>query len=88
MGKVNALLKVNVHDVETDFDELIEAIQSTIPSTATVNDTDTEEVAFGLKALMVLVEIPDEEGGTEKLESAIGSIDAVKSITVENVDRV
>lgn len=88
MGKVNALLKVNVDDVDTDFDELAEEIESELPNSANLNDTDTEEVAFGLKALLVLVEIPDVEGGTEEVESLISDIDTVKSVTVENVDRV
>lgn len=88
MGKVNALLKVNVDDVDTDFDELTDSIREALPNSVSINDTDTEEVAFGLKALILLVEIPDAEGGTEKVEDIIESVDTVKSVTVENVDRV
>lgn len=88
MGKVNALTKVNVQDVETDFDELESQIQQELPHTAEILDTDLEEVAFGLKALLVLISIPDSEGGTEKIESVINTIDPVKSVSIENVDRV
>ena len=49
---------------------------------------DREDVAFGLIALFPTVIIPDEGGGTDTVEDALGSVDGVESVAVDEVGRI
>ncbi len=47
-----------------------------------------EPVAFGLKALMVIVQVGDIKGGTEKVEEEFTKVEGVKSVSVEELGRM
>ena len=88
MGKVAAQLKVMPEDTDIDLEELEESLVAALPEGAELNGSDTEDVAFGLVALIVAVVVPDDEGGTDAVEEAFADVDGVESISVENVGRV
>lgn len=87
MGNVIANLSVMPESPDYELDDLEEEITEELAEGATVEDTDTEDVAFGLQALILLVSLPDAEGGTDAIEDAIGELDAVESVRTESVTR-
>ena len=87
MGDVQAKLKVMPESAEVDLEALGEDIEDELPDAAEVLKTDTEDVAFGLQALIIYVSVPDSEGGTDPAEEAIDDLDDVESVRVEEVTR-
>lgn len=84
MGEVAIVLKVMPDDTETDLDAVADAIRGAID----VEDLDEEEVAFGLTALKVSTIVDDAEGGTDAVENAVRDIDGVRSVEVEDMQRL
>lgn len=83
MSQVTTLLSVMPENNTVDTDELLEDIKSEVE----VKDSETEAVAFGLEALKILVDVPDEEGGTDEVEEVVSEIEGVNTVEVESVTR-
>ncbi|MFP3143899.1 MAG: elongation factor 1-beta [Caldisphaera sp.] len=89
MAKVAVLLKVMPNSLEIKLDNLKNDIQKSLPSGYQIIDSKEEPVAFGLKALILLVSMPENtEGGTEDLESLIRGVEGVEDVEVETVSRL
>ncbi|XGI84106.1 elongation factor 1-beta [Halorutilales archaeon Cl-col2-1] len=88
MAKVAAQIKVMPTGPDIDLDGLRERLEGTLPENAKISNVDTEDVAFGLTALIVTVVVPDEAGGTEAVEEAFADVDDVESVSVEDVGRL
>ncbi|MFW5912604.1 MAG: elongation factor 1-beta [Candidatus Hadarchaeota archaeon] len=78
MGDVAVTLKVMPEDKEIDLNEIGGEIESLYDP----REIDEEEVAFGLKALKVLVVVPEDAGGSDELQESIQEIEGVKSVQV------
>ncbi|MEM5872421.1 MAG: elongation factor 1-beta [Candidatus Aenigmatarchaeota archaeon] len=79
MGNVAITLKILPESPEIDLERLKQDISKKIK----VQDVKVEPIAFGLKALKILVIAPDE--GSDKIESEIKSIKGVSEVEVESV---
>ncbi|WP_336038043.1 elongation factor 1-beta [Halobacterium yunchengense] len=88
MGKVAAVLKVMPESPDVDLDALEERLSESLPEGAKINGVETEEVAFGLTALLTTVIVPDDAGGTEAVEDAFAGVEDVESVSVEEVGRI
>ncbi len=89
MARVAVILKVLPNDVSLDLGELLERIKKALPSEYEVMGSGEEPIAFGLKALKMVIAIPEEtEGGTEKLEEILRGVDGVEEVEVEAVHRL
>lgn len=88
MSKVAAEVKVMPNSPEVDLDVLQERLEGALPEEAKIARVDRDDVAFGLTALIVNVIVPDDSGGTEKVEEAFSEVEDVESVSVENVGRV
>ena len=88
MGKVAAMMKVMPEGPEEDIDALQDRLENALPEGAKISRVDREDVAFGLVALFPTVVIPDEAGGTDAVEDAFGSVEAVESVDVDEVGRI
>lgn len=84
MGEVAVVLKVMPEDTETDLETMEKEIRDAID----VEDMQEEEVAFGLKALKVSTIVGDQEGGTDAVENAVSGIEGVRSVEVEDMQRL
>ncbi|MDY6769269.1 MAG: elongation factor 1-beta [Candidatus Nanohaloarchaea archaeon] len=84
MGEVAVVLKVMPDGTDTDLDR----IEGEVREALDVEDLQEEEVAFGLKALKVSTIVGDEEGGTDAVENAVSGIDGVRSVEVEDMQRL
>lgn len=87
MGEVAAKIKIMPSSMDVDLDKLKEDITKVIPQGAKLHGFAEEPIAFGLKALIVVVLVGDIEGGTEKVEEAIGKVEGVESVSVVELGR-
>jgi elongation factor 1-beta len=89
-GQVIAVVKVFPEGDEVSLDDILNQINQKLPKDKySIVKTDTEPIAFGLKALVLFVQMPEElEGGTDELESLINEISGVSHAEVESVSRL
>ncbi|QLC50473.1 elongation factor 1-beta [Methanolobus zinderi] len=87
MGEVAATIKVMPVDVDTDLTALKGRLIEALPEGATFGTSKEEPIAFGLKALMMVILVGDLEGGTEKVEEAFAAVEGVESVMVTEVGR-
>ena len=88
MGDVAAKIRIMPTDMDVDLNELKEALTKVVPKGARLHGFSEEPVAFGLKALMVVVKVGDLEGGTEQVEEAFGKVKGVENVSVEELGRM
>lgn len=85
MGKVAVTLKVMLSSPEVSAEEIAKKISNMKIEDMEIKETNIEDVAFGLKAVKVLIVIPDEKGEVlNKVESEIRNVDGVSEVEVEN----
>ena len=88
MARVVMTLRVMPDDVEVDLDDLLERIKTAIPEGTDLGATETQPVAFGLKALRMNLSRNESMGGTDDIEAAINAVDGVSQVEVERVSRM
>ena len=88
MGEVAAKIRVMPSGMEVDLNKLKDALTKVVPAGARIHGFSEEPVAFGLKALMVVVKVGDIEGGTEKVEEEFSKVQGVESVSVEELGRM
>ena len=89
MARVAVVLKVFPSSVEIQPNQLLEKIRRVLPEGYKIEASGEEPIAFGLKALKLVVSMPEEtEGGTEQLEEIIRGIEEVNEVEVETVHRI
>jgi elongation factor 1-beta len=89
MARVAVVLKVYPSSVEIQPSQLLEKIKSILPGDYKIEASGEEPIAFGLKALKLVVSMPEEtEGGTARLEEMIRDLEEVNEIEVEAVHRM
>ncbi|PTD93445.1 elongation factor 1-beta [archaeon SCG-AAA382B04] len=87
MGKVAAKIEVMPKDAETNLKKVKEQILYNLED-VDIRSVDEEDVAFGLKKLMMTIVVADDEGGTEEVEEKIRELDDVENVTVKDVNRL
>jgi elongation factor 1-beta len=89
MARVAVVLKVYPEDINIDLEELRREIERRLPQDYSLKAWDEEPIAFGLKALRLLITMPEEiEGGTEPLEQIISQVPGVSQVEVEMIQRI
>ena len=88
MSDVAATMKVMPESPDVDLEGLQERLEAALPEGAEVRGSDTDDVAFGLVALLLSVVVPDDAGGTETVEESFAGVDGVESVSVEEVGRL
>jgi elongation factor 1-beta len=85
MGDVAIRMRVMPESTDVDLDLLGEGIKKAVPSFARLHAIEKKPIAFGLKALIVVIIQSDKMGGTDETEKAIAKIPGVESVEVEEV---
>ena len=80
MGDVAVSIKIMPASPEVDLEKVEEEIKNRVK----VQDSKIEPLAFGLKALKVLIVKPD-TGGTDDIEEEIKKIEGVGDVEVESL---
>ena len=88
MARVVMTLRIMPDDVEIDLDDLLEKIKKVIPEGTDLGATETQPVAFGLKALRMNLARDESMGGTDDIEEAISAVAGVSQVEVERVSRM
>ena len=89
MARVAVIVKFFPDSPEVSLNDLLEEIKSSLPEGFEIVGSGEEPIAFGLKALKVIIAIPEEtEGGTEKLEGILRGVDRVQEVEIEGVTRI
>ena len=78
MGDVAVSLKIMPESPDTDLERVKEEISKKVE----VKDSKIEPLAFGLKALKILIIVPDE--GMKNIENEIKSINGISEVEVES----
>jgi len=79
MGMVAVELKIMPESTETD----LEKIKAEISKKMKLQDSKIEPIAFGLKALKILVVVPDKETGD--IEGKIKEVKGIAEVETESV---
>lgn len=82
MGEVGLQYRVLPEGIDIDLNVLLEEIKRELPGGARLGASEQKPLAFGLKALHVLIVMDDKKGGAEQVEAAIASVKGVQSVEI------
>jgi len=85
MGKVMITYKIMPEGTESDLERIREDIKNIAEEHGTLKGSNQEEVAFGLKAVIARIVIPDEGGIVNKIEEKLEKIEEVQSVKSEDI---
>ncbi len=85
---VAATIKVMPEGPETDLEALKANLKASMPAGSEINKITEEPIGFGIKAIMVIALVNDDEGGTDPIEEAFSKVEGVESIMVVDVGRL
>jgi len=81
MAKVLVSMKIFPEDITIPLDQLRQRVQAIIPEDSKVLRFDEEPIAYGLKALIAHILVPEEkQEELEKIENGIRQIQGVSNI--------
>lgn len=88
MASIIITFKVVMESPETDIDEVKGKVINAIEDYgADIGNSNFEEVAFGIKAIIIVFIMDEKKGSTDILEEKIKEIDGVSSLEVIDVRR-
>ena len=79
MGEVGLQYRILPEGLEIDLDVLLASIKKALPAGASLRASEQKPVAYGLKALHVLIVMDDKKGGSEVVEEALAKVPGVQS---------
>ena len=82
MGEVGLQYRVLPEGLEVDLKKLKDDIGKVLPAGAYLKASEERPLAFGLKALHVLVVLDDKKGGADQVETAISAVPGVQSVEI------
>lgn len=88
MGEVLASLRILPEGTEVDTEDLTRKIEGSIGGECTINKITTEEIGFGLKAVILEVIVPDEEGRISNIENKLMGISGVSQVDTQNISLI
>jgi len=91
MGEVALTVNIMPEDME-GFEKLkqdvLEKMKNDMDGIVKRLNITEQDIAFGMKAIVVTVVMPDGEGGADKVEAKLGEIANVSSVEVVGMDRL
>lgn len=85
MSTVTMVLRIMPDDDTVSLEDIKDSIKETL--SVNIQDSEREDVAFGLQALKILVQVEDDDKTEEIGETIEEGIDDVKSVEVESLSR-
>ncbi len=85
MGNVMLTYKIMPEGTDTDLDRIKEKIKEIVEEDGKFKSSNEENVAFGLKAIIVKIVIPDEGGIIDEMEEKLENIEGVQSVKSEDI---
>lgn len=87
MADVVASIRIMPDSADRDLNALMDALKAAVPAGTRFQKFELKPIAFGLKAIMAIVTVDDNEGGTEPVEAAWSKVEGVESVNVEATGR-
>ncbi len=88
LGKVAATIRVMPESEEADIFSIKDKISSLVKGDYYIGSINIEDLAFGLKAIKLVVVMDDKEGLMDKLEQSLKSVNGVGEVEVEEVSLI
>ncbi|MEM0362884.1 MAG: elongation factor 1-beta [Sulfolobaceae archaeon] len=89
MTDILVVLKVFPDSDEINLDSLYAEINNKLPKEYKIVKKETEPIAYGLNALILYIQMPEQtEGGTENLEEIVNNIQGVSHAEVVGLTRL
>lgn len=85
MGEVGLQYRILPEGLEIDLDVLLASIKKSLPAGANLRASEQKPVAYGLKALHILIVMDDKKGGSEVVEEALGKVPGVQSVEMVEI---
>ena len=70
------------------LEDILEKIKDINMDDVEIKDSKIQPIAFGLKALLLVAVMPDEEGIGDRFIEEIQKIDGVESVEIESMELV
>ncbi|HUG96961.1 MAG TPA: elongation factor 1-beta [Nitrososphaera sp.] len=87
MTRLVARIRIMPADAESNLDNVVNSMKSSMPEGMEMKGHAIEPIAFGLKAVVGDFVLEDAEGQMDKLEDSIKNIEGVGEIEVMNISR-
>ena len=82
MGDVIVLIRVMPDDVGADIEAMREEVKKRIPEGVRLRGLETKDIAFGLRAINVVIQMKDTAGGPDAVQQAFEKIPHVQSAEI------
>jgi elongation factor 1-beta len=82
VGEVGLQYRILPEGLEVDLKKLEEDIINALPDGAKLRAAEQRPLAFGLKALHILIVMDDKKGGAELVETKISGVPGVQSVEI------
>jgi elongation factor 1-beta len=82
MGDVAVLFRLMPQGVETDLEGVANGVRGSLPAGVKLRGMQVKDIAYGLRALLVSVVMPDSGGVLESTEAALAKVPHVESVEV------
>ncbi len=82
MGTVSVLYRVMPQGTQVDMRALAEGAKAALPAEVKLRGVQVRDVAYGLKELLVAVQMDDAGGILERVEKALASVPHAESVEV------
>ncbi|KAA0012275.1 elongation factor 1-beta [Thermoplasmatales archaeon ex4484_30] len=86
MGKVALKLKIMPSEAGVDLEEMAKQAEQQLPEYAQLVKHEIVPIAFGLKALMLTIVMPDQS--PDEMVEKIEKIEGVESVNIEDVSLI
>jgi translation elongation factor aEF-1 beta len=87
-GRISLLMRVLPEDVGTDLKKIEAGIKASLPEGSKLEGTEIKPFAFGLKALMCKISVPDLEGNADMIEEKLRGVPHVQGVEFVNMSRI
>lgn len=87
MARLVARIRIMPADAESNLNNVVNSMKSSMPEGMEMKGHAIEPIAFGLKAVVGDFVLEDAEGQMDKLEDSIKNIEGVGEIEVMNISR-
>ena len=82
MGEVIVLIRIMPDDITADLNIIREEVKNRIPEGVKLKGLETKDIAYGLKALNVVIQMKDSAGGPDAVQQAFEKIPHVQSAEI------